>query len=87
MELTEKLYKKMPEEFWLGMRVRVIKEIKNGHSTFPIGTEMTIQRKWRGFGLVADYRKEDGCICSISQVPINSIELIKQNQKRSETAP
>lgn len=75
MKITSKDYKK-PESFWIGKRVSIIKEIKNGHSTFPVGEEMTINRKWKGFGLVSDKRKEDGCIRGISQVPIYDIELI-----------
>lgn len=86
MEITKKLYVRMKEDFWLGMRVRLLREIRNGHSTFEKGKEMTIDRKWKGFGLVADEKRENGCIKSISRVSIHDIEFVGSQSTRETSS-
>jgi len=81
MEITEKLYKKMPEEFWLGMRVKLLRELRNGYGTFKKGKLMTIDRKYKGFGLVADERRANGCIKSINRVSLSDIKFVKLGVK------
>lgn len=46
-------YKKKPERFWKGRKVKTLRELSNGYWSIPEGFILTITHKYCGFDLKA----------------------------------
>lgn len=78
--ITQKEYKKYPEEYWIGKKVRTLLDIENGYITIPKGFILRIDRKYQGFSLSAiDVCPHCGIgrKISISRVKPYHLELIE----------
>lgn len=49
--VTEKEYKKNPESYWRGKKVKTLCKLNNGYYEIPKGTILEIERKYQGFSL------------------------------------
>ena len=75
--ISQSAYKKGPEVYWIGKRVRARHDLHNEHFIAPAGTEFVIVRKYKGFRLI----KADPCTCcglrgAISEVRPELLDLI-----------
>lgn len=86
--LTQKEYKKYPESYWKGKKVRILSEMQtNGGKIFPIGTLMKIVRKYKGFELkiieICPHCKR-GDNWRISRVQPYSLSLVDSHNSRGK---
>jgi len=82
--VTLKEYRDNREDFFLGRKIRLVHEIKNGNHVFPLGYIMEIDRKYNGFTLKSvDTCKECGVGArnSITRVHPSSVELLAPQAK------
>lgn len=78
MPIDRKFYNRKPEFFWIGRKVRSVKELKNGWFTAPVGTEFVVTRKQMGLHL----KLSAPCPCCglrgyISKVAPDALELLE----------
>lgn len=77
--ISRAAYKKGPEVYWIGKRVRARHDLRNNWFVAPAGTEFVIVGKYKGFSLI----KADPCTCcglrgKISEVAPELLDLIDE---------
>ena len=78
--ISSALYRKHPESWWLGKKVRTRHDIHTSQLVAPAGTIFGIIRKHKGFGII----KAEPCACcglrgKIVEVRPELLELITEN--------
>lgn len=66
---------------WVGKRVRITNEIRNGIMTIPVGAICTVRNIYRGADLVGPACKCCGVAIHISKVPWTDLEYLGENKK------
>lgn len=77
--ITQAEYKKNPERFWKGRKVKTLQELSSGYWGIPEGFVLTITRKYCGFDLEATDECPHcrvGKKLSISRVNPSALELL-----------
>lgn len=69
-------YRKNTEKYFMGKKVRTLREMKNGLMIIPAGIICEITRKFKGFKLTSEPCKHCGVRVRISEVPFCDVELI-----------
>lgn len=77
--ITQTEYKKNPERFWKGKKVKTLRSLSSGYWGIPEGFVLVITRKYCGFDLEAEnvcpYCRV-GKKLSISRVNAGALELL-----------
>lgn len=77
--ITEKLYRKHPETWWIGQRVRLLRDVTKGSGEIlPAGMEMTVRTKFSGLGVQGDACKCCGVTPRCHKLDIGALELIEE---------
>jgi len=77
--ITWKEYKRKPERFWKGRKVRTLLDISNHWFVIPKGYVLKITRKYQGFdleGIETCPHCNIGKRIDISRVPPTELELV-----------
>lgn len=82
--VTQKEYFRKPESFWMGKKVKTLRDMRNGWVEIPKGTILKITRKYQGFSLegveVCPHCKI-GNRLSISRVEPIAVELLEDQDE------
>ena len=82
--ITRIEYLQKKEEFWIGKKVRTLREMRNGWVIIPVGTILKIRRKYQGFTLEAVEicpHCKIGNRLDISRVSPEALELVEEVYK------
>ena len=79
--MDKKTYRKMLNKQFIGLKVRTLKELRNGLCTIAAGTVCTITQKRGGFSLETERCPCCGVKVDISRVPPEDVDLIAETNK------
>jgi hypothetical protein len=86
--MIDKTYQKHNEAWFLGKRVRTLRDLRNGVTLIPKGTVLTIARKSSGFLLEGLPCERCGISVRISDVSHRDVDMVESDSKRhSEVSP
>jgi hypothetical protein len=74
--ITEQLYKKHNEKWWMQQKVKSIKRLQNGRFDIPKGTIFSIERKFNGFSLISEPCPHCGISVRITRVQTWDLALL-----------
>lgn len=78
MKFTVLVFKPRRKSEWVGMLVRLRRDLANGWATFPAGTEAMVVDSFGGLALVSAPCDHCGVVVSINKVPIPAVEPIER---------
>lgn len=74
--MTYDQYTKTTDKVFVGQKVRLKREMKNGRMVIPAGSICTITRKFGGFNLNNSPCEHCGVRIRITRVPYQDVDLI-----------
>ena len=73
-----KTYKVNTEKWWIGKRVRSLRDFRNGVATLPAGTIFKVLGKQSGFALASERCECCGLSILINKVTSEAVELMQE---------